>query len=105
LSVDPEYTQKRRECEDAVRELFDRAERKAKFHRPRPGEPVELDPLIMASLPAFARKSQYEHARQVVMVSFLAPAVVPAHVASALTASLVADVPALAFAAAVSHGS
>ena len=97
FSRTPSSTRGLREaCEAAVEELFSRAEHKAKCHRPKRGETHRIDPGIFAEMPAFARVTQYERARRIVMLSFIAPAVLTSDAANALVTSFLVDVPALA---------
>ncbi|MGZ6638085.1 MAG: hypothetical protein ACXVH3_31295 [Solirubrobacteraceae bacterium] len=64
--------------------------------RPRPGEPVILDPGLLAELPAYTRVTQYQAAREAIVMARMAAAVLPTEVAQAYATSLATDVPALA---------
>ena len=59
------------------------------------GDPVEFGEGVLGRVPVYARVRQFEHARRVVDLSRMAHAMLPAETARLLTASLVADVPAL----------
>ena len=100
LTVDPEYGRQRAECEKAAAEMLKKAglgkSRKAKI-----GDPVEFGPAVLADVPAYAHLHQYEHARRVIDLARMAHAFLPKEIATALTASLVSDVPALQAALAI----
>lgn len=61
----------------------------------RPGGPVELDPGVLNAVPAYARLAQYNQARKALIVAQMARTVLPSDAAESLTASLIADTPAL----------
>ncbi len=65
LELDPAYVQQRDACHKAVVDLFEDVEKKKKFRRPKPGETVELDPGVLAYVPAWAAsRSTTEHDRR-----------------------------------------
>jgi hypothetical protein len=95
LVLDPEYVGMRNECNKAVAEMFGQVAHGGISKRPRPGEPVILDPGLLAELPAYTRVTQYKAARNVVLMTRMAAAVLPAETAQIYAMSLAADVPAL----------
>ena len=96
LILDPEYVRGRRACNKAVADMFDRVGHGGLSRRPKPGEPVILDPSILSELPAYTRVTQFRAAREVIIMARMAAAVLPMAVAQVYAMSLVADVPALA---------
>jgi hypothetical protein len=93
LTVDPEYHRQRVECEKAAVNLFkDHSQSKPKV---KIGDPVEFGPGVLGDVPTYARLHQYAQAHRVIDLARMAHATLPPEVATLLTASLVADVPAL----------
>ena len=96
LTLDPEYQREREACLKDVARVF-----KERFvgGRPQipidPGGPVELHPGVLNAVPAYARLAQYNQARKALTVAQMARAVLPPDAAESLTASLIADTPAL----------
>jgi hypothetical protein len=95
LTVDPEYERQRTACEQAATKMFKDLGKHQAVRKPKIGDPVELGPAVLASVPAYARLHEYDRARRVVDLARMAQAVLPKATAKLLTASLVADVPVL----------
>ncbi len=95
LVLDPEYVRQRDACHEGISKFFRRASGKTKFKRPRPGEPVELDPVLLAEVPAWARVREFERARQAVVLAKMVEATFPRKTASVFIKSLVAETAAL----------
>jgi hypothetical protein len=96
LILDPEYVRGRKDCMKAVADAFGRVGDVGIPRRPRPGEPVILDPGLLAQLPAYTRVTHYQAAREAILMARMAAAVLPTEVAQAYAISLASDVPALA---------
>ncbi|MGC2240352.1 MAG: hypothetical protein WA726_05900 [Acidimicrobiia bacterium] len=96
LELDPSYVQQRDACHKAIVDLFEDVEKKKKFRRPKPGETVELDPGVLAYVPAWARVAEYDRARQALLLAKIAVAKLPHESAMAFIRSLVESAPALA---------
>jgi len=94
LTDDPDYIRQRDACDKALTDMLKKAglgkSRKAKV-----GDPVEFGPAILADIPAYARLKQYGLARRAVDLARMAHAFLPTEMATAVTAALVSDVPAL----------
>lgn len=96
LVLDLEYVNGRKACNQAVADMFARVGHGGISRRPKPGEPVILDPGLLSELPAYTRMTQFLAAREVVLMARMAALVLPAGAAQTYAMSLVADVPALA---------
>ena len=66
VQVDPEYLKQRVACEKAAIKMFRDLGKTTPRGKPRPPGPVETDPGLLASLPAYVRQHQYERARRAV---------------------------------------
>ena len=95
LTVDPDYENQREECGKAASKLFKDLGKTQPSTKVKIGDPVEFGEGVLGRVPVYARVRQFEHARRVVDLSRMAHAMLPAETARLLTASLVADVPAL----------
>jgi hypothetical protein len=95
LVLDWAYVQARDACHQAISNLFKDAEKKTKFKRPRPGDQVELDPSVLVEVPAWARLTEFERARQAIYIASIAEAKLPRDAADTFIHSLVDTTPAL----------
>jgi hypothetical protein len=95
LVLDPEYIGMRTECSKALADMFGKVAHGGLSRRPRPGEPVILDPGLLAELPAYTRVTQYKAARNLVLLTRMAATVLPMETAQNYAMSRAADVPAL----------
>lgn len=75
------YVSAHEACGDAARAFFTSVP--GLSHTPLPGEPRELDPGVIAALPAYARVALFRQARQALALTRLAAAVLPAEAATA----------------------
>jgi hypothetical protein len=93
IALDPEYTRQRTACFAAMVAQYNK-----NFKRldevPGPGDPVNQD--MIAQLPAYARIEQYRMAREALMLSRMAKALLPAKDARDYAMSLVDAIPAVA---------
>jgi hypothetical protein len=96
LVLDPDYERQREACHEGIHDLFGPAGKKTKFHRPRPGEPVELDPVVLVEAPAWTRLREFERAREAIDLAKMAELKLPRAEARKFIAALVAETPALA---------
>jgi hypothetical protein len=96
VSVDPEYMKQRVACEKAAVKMFrDLGKTTPPRWKPGPPGPVEINAAVLANLPVYARRQQYERARRVVAISQLAAEAFDAERARLLSEVLMRDVPAL----------
>jgi hypothetical protein len=95
LVLDWAYVEARDACHQAISNLFKDAEKKTKFKRPRPGDEVELDPGILVEVPAWARLTEFERARQAIYIASIAEAKLPRETAETFIQSLVDNTAAL----------
>jgi hypothetical protein len=96
LALDPAYERQREACHKGIRDLFSGAQKKSKFRKPRPGEPVEIDPLILVQAPAWTRLREFERAREALDLAKMAEMTLSRQGARKFIASLIAETPALA---------
>jgi hypothetical protein len=96
LVLDADYERQRAACQAWIAAKFEEIKHKARFHRPKPGEPVEIDPGILVELPAWTRVRRFAQVRKAVLLADIGRRVLPTEVADAFTASLIADAPELA---------
>ncbi len=64
LTIEQAYLDQVHACGKALRDMFNRVEIPDVFHRPKPGDPVELAPWVLAALPAFVRVERYRALRE-----------------------------------------
>jgi hypothetical protein len=96
LFLDPQYVELRKQCNKAVADMFGHVGHGGISHRPKPGEPVIIEPGVLNELPAYTRVTQFRAARNALLMARMAAAVMPLDIAQAYAMSLVADIPALA---------
>ncbi|MEP7179565.1 MAG: hypothetical protein ABI775_10775, partial [Pseudonocardiales bacterium] len=77
ISIEQEYTDAHDACGEAARAFF-KAHEDSLQHTPLPGEPNELNPGVIAALPAFARTGLYFKAHEALILTHLAAATLPA---------------------------
>jgi hypothetical protein len=95
LTLDPEYQRERAACLKDVARAFGRVDQEERHLPKNPGGPVETNPGILNSVPAYARLAGYNQARKAVIVAQMARVALPAKAADSLISALVADTPAL----------
>jgi hypothetical protein len=100
--LDPAYVHAHQACGDAAKAFF-RSHEPTLTHTPHPGEPVELDPGVIAVLPAYARLDQFLQARHALALTRLAAATQPADVASAYLRATMTRLPILQIGALAAH--
>lgn len=91
LKLDATYVEQQKACHKALHDIFDRFDSKV-WGRPRPGEPVEIDPVVLAAIPAYARVARYEEAREAVALIQAAAHVYDRDQANTVKAALLARV-------------
>jgi hypothetical protein len=96
LVLDSAYEHQRGECHKGIRDLFSGAQKKTKFRKPRPGEPVEIDPLVLVEAPAWTRLREFERAREAIELAKMAEMTLSRNAARKFIGSLIAETPALA---------
>ena len=94
LHLDPEYVHQQKACDKALHESFGRKDSKA-FGRPKPGEPVEINPAVLAALPAYTRIGRFREMRQAAALSWAASRVLDRDRAADVQAGLAVRLPIL----------
>lgn len=94
LELEPAYVEQHRACQKALHEAFDRSDTVV-WGRPRPGEPVEIDPVVLAALPAYARVARYNEVREAIELIQAAGWVYDREQAAAIKSALLIRVPLL----------
>ena len=94
LELDPRYVDQQSACHKALHDIFDRFDSTV-WERPRPGEPVEIDPVVLASIPAYARVARYQEVREAIAFVRAAGRVYEGDEAMAIKEALLARVPLL----------
>ncbi|MEV6817020.1 hypothetical protein, partial [Micromonospora sp. NPDC051296] len=98
LKEDSTYQDQLKACNKAAHRMFDRTVGGA-WRRPRPGEPLELPPGVVAELPAYTRVARYQALRATAVLSRAASRALPEVEATAAHTALVSRAPLLRAAA------
>jgi hypothetical protein len=100
VTKEDSYENQRKACNDAAKRMIDAANR-PRVGKAKLGTPVEFGEAVLSRVPTYARLGEYQNARRAVDMARLAVTVLPLENAQLLTASLLADAPALQAALAV----
>jgi hypothetical protein len=95
LTLDPVYQRAREACMKAVIARYNQRFKDTQEVPTHPGGPGEIDRSILNAVPAYARVARYQQAREAVTVAQMGHAVLPREAAASLTATLIADTPAI----------